>query len=79
VHEIDILRVGREKRGAGEADAHEKTPRAPALGIAPPGLDPEALARAPKDETTQKKAALSAAVLPLLGSNQDSPDPEGPL
>jgi hypothetical protein len=27
----------------------------------------------------RKTAALSAAVLPLLGSNQDSPDPEGPL
>jgi hypothetical protein len=25
-----------------------------ALSVAPPGLDPEALARAPKDETTQK-------------------------
>ena len=41
------------------------------------GFDPEA-AKPLKDETPKRTAALSAAVLPLLGSNQDSPDPEGP-
>src|SRR3954451_4390543 len=46
-----------------------------ALRVALPGSDREA-AKPLKDETTQKTAALSAAVLPLLGSNQDSPDPE---
>jgi hypothetical protein len=46
------------------------------LGIAPPRLDPEA-AKPLKDQTTKRRLPLSRAPLPLLGSNQDSPDLEG--
>ena len=55
--------ANRESAATGRSDA--------ALPVAPPGLEPKA-------EPTIRTAALSAAVLPLLGSNQDSPDPEGP-
>src|SRR5918997_7042903 len=44
-------------------------PRVFTLGIAPPGLEPPGRAN-------KKRPRFSAAVLPLLGSNQDSPDPE---
>jgi hypothetical protein len=79
--------ANRESAATGKSDA--------ALSVAPPlavlgagsGLDPEALARAPKDETDKKRLPLSREPLPLLGSsrrrpfgvNQDSPDPEGAL
>ena len=62
-----------------EDETHKKGLPQSREPVAPPGLDPEGLTRAPKDETTRNTAAISAAVLPLLGSNQDSPDPEGPL
>jgi hypothetical protein len=47
--------------------------------IAPPGLDPKA-AQPPEDEPPKKSGSrIAGAELPLLGSNQDSPDPEGSL
>src|SRR5690606_24623253 len=65
-----IAPPGLDRRAAGPtAGLQRKRPGAVAPGIAPPGLEPKA-------EPTRKTAALSAAVLPLLGSNQDSPDPE---
>jgi hypothetical protein len=54
-----------------------KGPRLFSVGIAPPGLDPRGASRA--DEPQTKWPALFAGQLPLLGSNPDSPDPEGPL
>ena len=58
------------------ATAH-KAKVAPPLGAlgAGSGLDPEA-AKPLKDETSKKRLPRSREPLPLLGSNQDSPDPE---
>jgi hypothetical protein len=65
-------------------DESTRKPRVFTLGIAPPlptlgagsGLKPNARGVGGRDLI--KRLPLSREPLPLLGSNQDSPDPEGP-
>ena len=83
--DISLKRTPRE-RNSSKSKPKEKSPELFTLGIAPPGLDrrPQADGATKKNAhrfsgghcPSKKAAALSAAVLPLLGSNQDSPDPE---